>query len=817
MDGMLTATDLDIPAEGSDDIKALAGAFEKTIRGFLGEKYQVDVYQIGAASVDRTRIQNGNVKENENEKKDEKSKPDSSKKRKQRKSPPRDLQAGNGYEEGWDEWDTNFWEKNEMVSWGPGLAECPVDGTQIPVFFVVKVIERCINCNEEQAFTQGADTYRETFAVLDDAVKSNGMSRAFCMNALRTGAVTTYPCGISITCVTGISFFVQFVDEIIDTSPTPSPSAEPTFEPTPGVTVPNPTYEPTLEPTPGTAVPDPTYEPTLEPTPGVTVPDPTSEPTLEPTPGVTDPSPTYEPTLEPTPEVTVPDPTSEPTLEPTPGVTVPDPTSEPTPEPTPGVTVIDPTLEPTLEPTPGVTVFDPTLEPTLEPTPGVTVIDPTEPTLEPTPGVTVIDPTLEPTLGPTPGVTVIDPTSSPTPEPSLEPTSSPTPIGVEDSPTFQPTSSESKPLFIFGSSESVGNSEPIDYEVPFDVGEDVIFASAGSKYTLVILDDESAAVAGFIDNFDEYSGYFGLPQEDLSEGSNELAVIDSIVNLSGDLLSAPKFRRVQAGVKTNDATMHSVFIDVDGNVYAAGSNNLGQLCIGDLDDRNIPHQIDLGEAAVSAAVGGDFTLILGASGDVYGCGSNEFGQLGLANVPFVDLPDSGNGLKNVRTISAGLDFSLLSTEDGLAVMGSNSEQQLCTDEFDEVTEPYFLDAIGAEDSRQFRASAQSSYILFRDGSVAACGLNAFGQLGIGEFDDPGPATVTIPGNNFIKNLGVGPSAVSAFFVALDGIVYGAGRNNRGQLGVGDNDDRESPEQVLFEANADDVTRISAAFDHTLAW
>ena len=451
-----------------------------------------------------------------------------------------------------------------------------------------------------------------------------------------------------------------------------------------------------------------------------------------------------------------------------------------------------------LFPTSNPTRLEPTLEPTVDPT----VLDPT---VEPT----VFEPTVDPTVEPT----VLDPTVDPT----LQPTPVPSPTGVDDNPTFSPTFSEGKPLFIFGRSESVGNSESDDYEVPFDVGEDVIYASAGSEYTLVILDDESAAVAGFIDNFDDYSGYFGLPQQDLSEGSNELAVIDSIVNLNGDLRSAPKFRRVQAGVKTNDGTMHSVFIDVDGNVYAAGSNNSGQLCIGDLDDRNVPHQIDVGEAAVSAAVGGDFTLILGASGDVYGCGSNEFGQLGLANVLFVDLPDSGNGLRNVRTISAGLDFSILSTEDGLAVMGSNSEQQLCTDEFDEVTEPYFLDAVGAEDSRQFRASAQSSYILFRDGSVAACGLNAFGQLGIGEFDDPGPATVNIPDNNFIKTVGVGPSALSAFFVGLDGVAYGAGRNNRGQLGVGDRDDRESPEQVLFEFNADDVTRISAAFDHTLAW
>ena len=466
-----------------------------------------------------------------------------------------------------------------------------------------------------------------------------------------------------------------------------------------------------------------------------------------------------------------------------------------------------PTLEPTLvdEPTPEPSAaVEPTPEPSaaVEPTPEPSVA------VEPTSGPSVaVEPTPIPTEINTPVPTPID-----TPIPSLSPTE------FDDNPTFSPSFAEGEPLFIFGSSESVGNTEIFDYEVPFDVEEDVIFASAGSGYTLIILDDEKAAVAGYINNLIDYSGYFGLPQQDLFEGSNELAVIGSVVNLDGNLRSAPNFRRVQAGVLSNDGAMHSAFIDVNGNVYAAGSNNSGQLCLGDLDDRNIPHQIDLGEDAVSVAVGGDFTLILGASGDVYVCGSNEFGQLGLGNVLFVDFPDSGNGLKNVKSVSAGLDFSLLTTEDGLVVMGSNSQQQLCTDEFDQVDEPYFLDVqIGLRDIRQFRAGLQSSYILFADGSVAACGLNVFGQLGIGEFDDPGPAIVEIPGNNPIKTLGVGPSAVSAFFVALDGVVYGAGRNNRGQLGTGDRDDRDSPDQVLFEFNGDDVNRVSAAFDHTLAW
>ena len=79
------------------------------------------------------------------------------------------------------------------------------------------------------------------------------------------------------------------------------------------------------------------------------------------------------------------------------------------------------------------------------------------------------------------------------------------------------------------------------------------------------------------------------------------------------------------------------------------------------------------ERAESAAVGGEFTLILTSSGRVYGCGSNEFGQLGLGNgVIETDRPERLDDLSSVRSISAGRDFSLITASDGLYVMGDNT-------------------------------------------------------------------------------------------------------------------------------------------------
>lgn len=226
MDGMLTVINLDVPSEGSEDMRTLADVFERTIRGILGEEYQVNVYQIGGVSVNSNSIQN----DNENgSKKDQKNKSDSSKKRKQRQRPRRNLQTGSGNEEDWVEWDTSLWEKNEETNWEPGLEDCPVDRTQIPVFFELKVVRSCFNCDEEKAFAKAAGTYRETFAVLDDAVKSGDMSRAFCINAVRAGVVPTFPCEVSITCVMGTSFFYQDVNEII--GPTSQPTPIDTYEP----------------------------------------------------------------------------------------------------------------------------------------------------------------------------------------------------------------------------------------------------------------------------------------------------------------------------------------------------------------------------------------------------------------------------------------------------------------------------------------------------------------------------------------------------------------------------------------------------------
>lgn len=170
-------------------------------------------------------------------------------------------------------------------------------------------------------------------------------------------------------------------------------------------------------------------------------------------------------------------------------------------------------------------------------------------------------------------------------------------------------------LFVSGDPAAVGEARDNLLYVPTDANEVIVDASAGTRYTLVVLSDGFAAAGGVADN--DYQGHFGIL--DVKEGINELSVIETFIDLDGNELAVPPtMSKVYAGVEiiTDTGLIHSLFIDEDGNVYSTGNNDKGQLCLGDTDSRGTPHQIDLPEPAVSAAVGGDFTLILTESGKV---------------------------------------------------------------------------------------------------------------------------------------------------------------------------------------------------------
>ena len=375
-------------------------------------------------------------------------------------------------------------------------------------------------------------------------------------------------------------------------------------------------------------------------------------------------------------------------------------------------------------------------------------------------------------------------------------------------------------LYAWGAQESSGL--PIgEVSLPESLDVRVIGVSGGSRYSLIVLSDGTAQSSGYIDSVDLYQGHLGLKALEVSEGSNKFQNITSSFD-NGEIINSPPFTRVFAGVEQTDnpGSIHSFFIDDQGQVWATGSNANGELCLGDNEDRLIPTRVTLDGNVISVAIGSKHTVLLLEGGTVYTCGSNEDGQLAIAEAPesFRSTPTKVEDIKDVRMISAGIASSLFLASDGLYVAGNNAFGQLCVySNTESIYKATKLDAVNTPDVASFEAIATSTYILFRDGSVAACGRNNFGQLADGTNDDRIRVVMAIPDGIAIRRLGVGPSSQSAFFINDDGSIYATGLNDRGQLGVGDTENKNTLTLVEYTSSNNQVlNQVSTATDHTLA-
>lgn len=463
--------------------------------------------------------------------------------------------------------------------------------------------------------------------------------------------------------------------------------------------------------------------------------------------------------------------------------------------------------ESTYFPTMNATTYFPTMNATTyAPTMKATTNYPTTTTYSPTAGD--IDKSL-PTYVPT---TLNISTSIPTVFPTFTPTYSQTMAGTISNPLD---------LLVWGSALSTSQPETEgNILVPLDTTIDGIDASAGTKYSLVVHPDGEAYSTGFISDptGGDYHGHLGVRPQDLMEGQNMWIEIERVFDPDqGGVTFPPPFMKVFAGVENNSGKgdIHTILLDVNGNAWATGSNEMGQLCLDDTLDKMIPQRIPI-KNIVDVAVGGQHTLLLDNNGTVYGCGSNEFGQLGIQqSVSSTPVPLELDLQVPATTVSAGKEHSLIMTEDGNYVMGSNKYGQLCVDtNGDNVYIPSALD-VEARVAKAFVATQYSSYLLYVDGSVNSCGRNDFGQLGDGTNDDAILVTVAMPEESkAVRLLGVGPSSSSAFFVSEFETVWGTGKNSNGQLGVGDEENRNIPTLVELQDNVL-VYVLSSAEDHTL--
>ncbi|MEI6309167.1 MAG: hypothetical protein WCP58_05955, partial [bacterium] len=152
---------------------------------------------------------------------------------------------------------------------------------------------------------------------------------------------------------------------------------------------------------------------------------------------------------------------------------------------------------------------------------------------------------------------------------------------------------------------------------------------------------------------------------------------------------------------------------------------------------------------------------------------------------------------SVKALAAGYYHSLALKEDGTVwAFGFNNSGQLGLGDTTNRFSPVQVTALGSS-VKALTAGAWHSLSLQETGTVWAWGRNDYGQLGLGDTTNcSSPVQVTTLGNNVEALAGGG---VHTLALKRDGTVWAWGGNTFGQLGLGDATDRSSPVQVTFSA------------------
>lgn len=309
---------------------------------------------------------------------------------------------------------------------------------------------------------------------------------------------------------------------------------------------------------------------------------------------------------------------------------------------------------------------------------------------------------------------------------------------------------------------------------------------------------------------------------------------------------------------------HSCALFVDGRIKCWGTNEAGQLGLGDTSARGdeagemgyrLP-VVDLGTNAIAVAIAAGYmhTCALLATGSIKCWGYGGRGALGLGNrqnlgdepdemgndLPVVQLGTNGQGkpLKALALAAGGFHTCALLEQGSVKCWGFNGAGQLgLGDTVSRGDVPKQmgddLPAVALGSGKSATTIAAGKYhtcAVLNDGMVKCWGYNLYGQLGLGDVIPRGDSSGQMGDNLPAVDLGTGKTATylatghkHTCVFRNDGKLVCWGAGNRGQIGSGKDDNRgdelgEMGDQLISVNVGLGVTiqLISAGGDHTCA-
>jgi len=248
---------------------------------------------------------------------------------------------------------------------------------------------------------------------------------------------------------------------------------------------------------------------------------------------------------------------------------------------------------------------------------------------------------------------------------------------------------------------------------------------------------------------------------------------------------------------------HALAISGNGDLYSWGRNNSGQLGLGFTSNGSaahpVPQHVDDGDRKYKAvAANGQSSLAIAENGDLYSWGQNYYGQLGLGFTSglFTAHPTPqhvNDGNRKYKAIAGGHNHALAIAENGdLYSWGWNIFGQLGLGDTTDRNTPQHV----SDGGRKYKAIAggdSHTVAIAENGDLYLWGENANGQLGLG--DNIGRSTPQHVSDGNRKYKAIAACDDCSLAIAENGDLYSWGGNFFGQLGLGDTTDRNTPQHV----------------------
>jgi alpha-tubulin suppressor-like RCC1 family protein len=212
--------------------------------------------------------------------------------------------------------------------------------------------------------------------------------------------------------------------------------------------------------------------------------------------------------------------------------------------------------------------------------------------------------------------------------------------------------------------------------------------------------------------------------------------------------------------------------------------------------------------------GGYHSFILNRNNELFACGDNMYGQLGVDydDISIFSKINLSQKIGQIENIFCGDFFSfLLNEKNELFVCGKNSEGQLGLNDNEEKNQfteiPWKNGKI-----KNIICGGDHTFILNDMNELFCCGVNRYGQLGLGNFNDM---------NRFIKvNLIIGEiknivcGKHHDFILNNNNELYACGKNNNGQLGLENFENYNVFTKVDLPEEIGKITQINCGEEYT---